>query len=171
MQATLKMARRRSAMSVPPALLKVFEDIVANHVAKYGETTSDSCTSNGSGGTFSVNKMLLQNPAAAGEVGKALGERARIMARLSLQFHRSLSRALADTTTKSVQRMHRHARRVVVAEVRSPPPLWLEQMANHCDTVSRCAHSVRFSSGVDCMLLIVHIPFNPSVLVTQTGIA
>lgn len=140
MQAALKMARRRCAGLVPPTLLQVFEQVVQEHISKHGRSAaSGSDTTSGSASSFSVNKMLLQNPAAAGAVGKAMGEQPRTMTRLTLQFHRNLSASLAETTAKSVQKLRRHAQRVVAAEVRSPPHAWLEQMANHCTTVSRYA--------------------------------
>lgn len=133
-QVALKMARHRCAVSVPPTLLHAFEGIVCEHVAQDARSNSS-----GTAETFSVNKMLLENPTAAREVGKALGEMPRVLARLSVQFHRHLSTSLAETTTKSVQKLRRHAQRVVAAEVRSPPAVWVEQMVAHCDIVSRCA--------------------------------
>ena len=139
-QAALKMARHRCAALVPPSLLQTFEDVVRDHLAKSSTAgQSGSNTSTGTSGTFSVNKMLLQNPASALAVGKAISEQPRTMARLALQFHRNLSASLAETASKSVQKMRRHAQRVVMAEVRMPPHAWLEQMGNHCNTVSRYA--------------------------------
>jgi hypothetical protein len=139
-QAALKMARHRCALSVTPDLLQVFEDILADHMPQHCAAHNSAAASVDSGRFLSINKMLLQNPAAAARIGKAICDRPRIFSRLSQQFHHNLSASLAETTTKSVQRVRRHARRVVMAEVRCIPVVWLDQLVNHCNIVSRCEH-------------------------------
>jgi hypothetical protein len=129
----MKLARDRCTRHITPDLLKVFEDIAVKSLAK-----SSSKKASDSHDTLSLNKMILQNPAAAAKVGTAMGEKPRIVSRLSQQFHHHLSAALAETMAKSVQRVRRHAQRVVLEEVRCTPMLWLQQMTNHCNTVSGC---------------------------------